>query len=83
MVSWADFPRLHTLYLTGNQLTTLEGMPNLPELQKLVAWDNQLTTFEGLPNLPNLRKLHLAENPELNDPKRIQELRDKGVIVYT
>jgi len=72
---------LKKLGLSNNQLTSLKGMPNLPQLRYLFLDANQLTSLEGLPNLPQLQDLYLNRNLELQDPKRIQELRDRGVTV--
>jgi hypothetical protein len=55
-------PALRHLYLTGNQLTSLEGAMRLPNLETLCVSENLLESFEGLDSLPSLRVLSLNYN---------------------
>lgn len=55
-------PSLRHLYLTGNRISTLEGLSNLPNLETLCLSENEITSFEGLQNLDNLRVLSLNYN---------------------
>jgi len=57
-----QLPQLQDLWLHGNQITTLQGLPNLPQLQDLWLHGNQITTLQHLPNLPQLRDLGLSDN---------------------
>jgi len=76
-----NLPQLQHLAIECNKLTNLQGMPDLPQLQRLDLYGNRLASLEGMPNLPQLQKLHLRKNPALQDPKRIKELRRRGVEV--
>lgn len=55
-------PSLRHLYLTGNRISTLEGINGLQFLETLCLSDNDIDSFEGLDNLPNLRVLSLTHN---------------------
>lgn len=63
----SELPNLEELYLTNNQLTTLDWPENinLPNLKCLLIADNQLTNLEGLrrANMPNLVELNVRKNP--------------------
>jgi len=76
-----NFSQLRHLWLKNNNLTNLQGLPNLPQLHKLHLGNNQLTNINGILKLQNLGDLALWENPELQDLKTIQELKDRGVGV--
>jgi len=78
-----NLQQLKELMLYRNQLTSLEGMPNLQQLRELYLQYNLLTSLEGMPSLPKLQEIRLENNPKLNDPERIQALKDRGVKVYT
>lgn len=53
-----------TINLHCNQLTSLQGLPNLPSVMELNLSSNQFKSsdIEGLMNLPNLRILDLSGN---------------------
>jgi len=55
-------PKLRHLYLTGNQIDTLEGFSSLLHLETLCLSDNAIKSFEFLEGLPNLRVLSLNFN---------------------
>ena len=54
--------RTWTLDLSGEELTSLAGMPELPQLQILKLSWNQLTSLDGIPELPELQRLDLSGN---------------------
>jgi len=53
---------LQELYLSGNQITKIEGLETLVNLQELCLGGNQITKIEGLETLVNLQKLYLGGN---------------------
>ncbi len=55
-------PKLMTLYLHGNQLRSLDGLPSLPNLTSLYLQGNQLTEISGLEVCQQLSKLYLTNN---------------------
>lgn len=55
-------PKLMTLYLHGNQLRSLDGLPSLPNLTSLYLQGNQLTEISGLEACQQLSKLYLTNN---------------------
>ena len=58
----ALMPNLKHLYLTGNEITTLDGISELGELETLAISNNCIASFEGLHSLPKLRVLSLSMN---------------------
>jgi Leucine-rich repeat (LRR) protein len=50
------------LYLNGNQLVSLEGLPSFPLLEVLVLSQNHLESLKGMPHLPKLKALFLSSN---------------------
>eukprot|EP01012_Entosiphon_sulcatum_P009909 TRINITY_DN1569_c0_g1_i2.p1 TRINITY_DN1569_c0_g1~~TRINITY_DN1569_c0_g1_i2.p1 ORF type:complete len:1122 (+),score=126.98 TRINITY_DN1569_c0_g1_i2:29-3394(+) len=66
LTSAAEFlpllPQLRHLYLTGNQIGSLEGFVDLDELETLCISNNNIQSFEGLGLLPNLRILSANNN---------------------
>ena len=57
-----NYPNLRHLYLTGNRLSSLQGLAGFPNLETLCVSDNDIQSFEGLDCLPNLRVLSLNFN---------------------
>jgi len=55
-------PMLHTLNLSSNYLTSLEGIGNLESLLSLDVSSNNLTSLSGLSGLHNLTRLTAAYN---------------------
>jgi len=54
--------RLRQLYISNNQITSLEGIEELLLLKDLWANDNQIKEIKGLNNLKNLKYLMLKGN---------------------
>ena len=55
--------KLTELFLSGNELATLESLAGLDQLKKLHLSNVGLETLDGLPALPLLRSLYLSNNP--------------------
>ena len=50
------------LYIPNNNLTSLEGFPNLQRLEYLNLSNNKITSFKGLPAFPRLIYLNISGN---------------------
>ncbi|EEO3343653.1 LapB repeat-containing protein [Listeria monocytogenes] len=57
-----DIPLVKSITLSGNKLSTLEGLENLPSVTGLNVSTNELTEIDSLPTLPKLSTLTLANN---------------------
>eukprot|EP00756_Hemistasia_phaeocysticola_P047026 Hpha_TRINITY_DN2090_c0_g1::TRINITY_DN2090_c0_g1_i1::g.83047::m.83047 len=55
-------PMLRHLFLTGNALTSFEGLSGLPHLETLTVSNNRLSSFEFLGSLPELQFLAAQHN---------------------
>ena len=71
------------LYLSDNQIATLEGLDHLTSLRRLNLSGNQLIKLEGLEHLTSLTELDLSGNQisnleELKDLTQLQELDVSG-----
>ncbi len=57
-----NFPNLHELVCSSNEITSLEPLSNCVNLRELYCHDNQLTSLEPLHNCVNLRVLYCNDN---------------------
>lgn len=56
-------PRVHTLYVHNNLLTSFEGFEPQPSLKLLHASDNMIESLRGLVAIPSLERIDLKGNP--------------------
>ncbi|MEJ5903736.1 NEL-type E3 ubiquitin ligase domain-containing protein [Pseudomonas kermanshahensis] len=68
------FPNLEDVDLTGNQLSTFEGLEHLPRLRRLYLGGNLLETLDGLGNARQLTDLDLSGNQFVELPAGIEQL---------
>ncbi|CBY76756.1 TPA: InlB B-repeat-containing protein [Listeria monocytogenes] len=57
-----DIPLVKNITLSGNKLSTLDGLENLPSVTSFNVSENELTDTESMPTLPNLSTLTLSNN---------------------
>ncbi|EGB9983327.1 LapB repeat-containing protein [Listeria monocytogenes] len=57
-----DIPLVKNIIISGNKLSTLEGLENLPSVTSFNVSANELTDTESMPTLPNLSTLTLSNN---------------------
>ncbi|MDA8018427.1 MAG: hypothetical protein MPN21_13380 [Thermoanaerobaculia bacterium] len=62
-----DPAALSELFLSGNQLASLDGLAGLDALERLHLSNVGLKRLIGLPDLPSLRGLYLSSNPLQSD----------------
>ena len=55
-------PSLKVLDLSGNRITTLEGLPFLPSVSSLAVAFNAISTLDGVFNFPNLEEVDCRGN---------------------
>jgi len=76
-----QLPHLTDLFFRNTSLTTLQGMPNLPQLKRLHLDGTRLTTLQELRPLKKLEQMIIGQ---IQVPQQeIDELRERGIIVYT
>ena len=69
----ADLENVTTLFLVGNQLTSVKGLEKLTQLTELYLNHNKLTDVKGLEKLTQLTELSLQDN-QLTDVKHLEKL---------
>ena len=77
-----NLTNMETLYLSENQLTSVEGVGKLTSLTLLSLANNQLTSAEGVEQLTNLRGLFLSDNKLKTLPREIGELTGLGWLYH-
>lgn len=78
-------PKLTTLYLADNKITSISGLKELPSLKKLHLRKNELAELPGIPNLPSLEYLNLRETKlekleEVKGLKSMTALKDLNLL---
>ena len=61
-ITLKHFSKLNFLYLSGNDLTSLEFEEFFPLLKNVRVTHNQIETIKGIENLPELEKFYLTSN---------------------
>ena len=78
----ADYEKVETLYLSGNQLTNVKGLEKLTQLTELDLSLNKLTDVKGLEKLTKLKTLDLGGNKLTvvsNGLENLTQLRQLGL----
>mmetsp|Transcript_9571 Transcript_9571/g.14352 ORF Transcript_9571/g.14352 Transcript_9571/m.14352 type:complete len:218 (+) Transcript_9571:24-677(+) len=65
------------LDLTGNKITSFDGLKSMKSLKRLILDKNDLETLKGLPTIPSLKTLWLNNN-SLSDLRNLVELLQKA-----
>ena len=79
----ADYEKVETLYLSGNQLTNVKGLEKLTQLTELWLNNNQLTDVKGLEKLTKLTYLGLGGNKLTDVPKELEKLTQLTYLSLT
>ncbi len=76
------FVKLKCLGFASNKINEIKNIDNLIELEILDLGDNDLQEIGDISYLVKLQRLYVYKNPRL-DSSGMQELRDRGVTVYS
>ena len=77
----ADLENVTTLFLVGNQLTSVKGLEKLTQLTELYLNHNKLTDVKGLEKLTQLKYLNLSGNKLTEVPKGLEKLTKLKFLV--